>query len=154
MLTSNCMYRPYIDTNNRQGMKLCRFKNRTPARFGYIYCTLFTLCHSNEDMYPFLKDSSFRSCICFVHTIAQFSRILRFSHNYCQIFRRVPYIELTEVTDNWIPNALLQRKDQKSPIHLLLWRNILKSWPREKETTSPQKYQFFSSPVNDNYKLN
>jgi hypothetical protein len=24
MLTSNCMYRPYIDTNNRQGMKLCR----------------------------------------------------------------------------------------------------------------------------------
>ena len=52
------MYRPYIDTNNRQDMKLCRFKNRTPARFGYIYCTLFTLCHSNEDMYPFLKDYS------------------------------------------------------------------------------------------------
>jgi hypothetical protein len=33
MLTSNCMCRPYIDTNNPQGMQLGRFKNRTPARF-------------------------------------------------------------------------------------------------------------------------
>ena len=41
MLTSNCMCRPYIDTNNPQGMQLGRFKNRTPARFEYIYCTLF-----------------------------------------------------------------------------------------------------------------
>ena len=79
-------------TNNPQGMKLCRFKNRTSARFGYIYCTLFPLCHSNQDMYPFLKDASFRSCFCFVHTIAQFSRNLRFSHIYCQIFRRVPFV--------------------------------------------------------------
>ena len=47
MLTSNCMCRPYIDTNNPQGMQLLRFKNRTPARFEYIYCTLFPLCHSN-----------------------------------------------------------------------------------------------------------
>ena len=31
------MYRPYIDTNNPQGMKLRTFKNRTPARFEYIY---------------------------------------------------------------------------------------------------------------------
>ena len=38
-------------------------------------------------MYPFLKDASFCPCFCFVHTIAQFSRILRFSHIYCQIFR-------------------------------------------------------------------
>ena len=66
MSTSNCMYRPYIDTNNPQGMKLYRSKNRTPARFGYIYCTLFPLCHSNQDMYPFLKDPSFRPCFCFV----------------------------------------------------------------------------------------
>ena len=87
MLTSNCMCRPYIDTNNPQGMQLGRFKNRTPARFEYIYCTLFPLCHSNQDMYPFLKDASFCPCFCFVHTIAQFSRILRFSHIYCQIFR-------------------------------------------------------------------
>ena len=36
-----------IDTNNPQGMKLRRFKNRTPARFEYIYFTLFPLCHSN-----------------------------------------------------------------------------------------------------------
>ena len=43
MLTSNCMCRPYIDTNNPQGMQLGRFKNRTPARFEYIYCTLFPL---------------------------------------------------------------------------------------------------------------
>ena len=33
MSTSNCMCRPYIDTNNSQGMQLGRFKNRTPARF-------------------------------------------------------------------------------------------------------------------------
>ena len=26
------MCRPYIDTNNPQGMQLGRFKNRTPAR--------------------------------------------------------------------------------------------------------------------------
>ena len=32
--------------------------------------------------------------------------------------------------------------------------NILKSWRREKEATSPQIYHFFSSPINDNYKLN
>jgi hypothetical protein len=37
-------------------------------------------------LYPFLKDASFCHCFCFVHTIAQFSRILRFSHIYCQIF--------------------------------------------------------------------
>jgi hypothetical protein len=47
MSTSNCMCRPYIDTNNTQGMQLGRFKNRSPARFEYIYCTLFPLCHSN-----------------------------------------------------------------------------------------------------------
>ena len=34
--------RPYIDINNSQGMQLDRFKNRTPARFEYIYCTLFS----------------------------------------------------------------------------------------------------------------
>ena len=44
-------------TNNTQGMQLGRFENRTPARFEYIYCTLFPLCHSNQDMYPFLKDA-------------------------------------------------------------------------------------------------
>ena len=84
---ANIMYRSYIDTNNPQGMQFGRFKNRTPARFEYIYCTLFPLCHSNYDMYPFLKDASFCPCFSFVHTIAQFSRILRFSHIYCQIFR-------------------------------------------------------------------
>jgi hypothetical protein len=30
-----------IDTNNPQGMQLGRFKNRTPARFEYIYYTFF-----------------------------------------------------------------------------------------------------------------
>jgi hypothetical protein len=37
------MCRPYIDTKNPKGMQLDRFKNRTPARFEYIYCTLFPL---------------------------------------------------------------------------------------------------------------
>ena len=50
--------------NNPQGTKLRRFKNRTSARFEYIYCTLFPLCHSNQDVYPFLKDASFCSCFC------------------------------------------------------------------------------------------
>jgi hypothetical protein len=36
-----------IYTNNPQGKKLRKFKNRTPARFEYIYCTLFPLCHPN-----------------------------------------------------------------------------------------------------------
>ena len=89
-----------IDTNNPQGMKLRRFKNRTPARFEYIYFTLFPLCHSNQDMYPFLKDARFRPCFCFVHTIAQFSRILRFSHIYCQIFRIVPFVDGSRYTIN------------------------------------------------------
>ena len=44
-------------------------------------------------MYPFLKDASFRPCFCFVHTIAQFSRVLRFSHIYCQIFRIEPFVD-------------------------------------------------------------
>jgi hypothetical protein len=47
MLTSNCMCWPNIDTNNPQGMQLDRYKNRTAARFEYIYCTLFPLCNSN-----------------------------------------------------------------------------------------------------------
>jgi hypothetical protein len=109
----------YIDTNNRQGMKLSRFKNRTPARFWVLvmiskYCAkiinvwdfsdpIVEVMHSEfsgpslpsiQRRVPFLKDSSFRSCFCFVHTIAQFSRILRFSHIYCQIFRRVPYVNI------------------------------------------------------------
>ena len=46
-VNNNLHVRPYIDTNNPQGMQLGRFKNRTPARFEYIYCTLFPLCHSN-----------------------------------------------------------------------------------------------------------
>ena len=44
-------------------------------------------------MYPILKDPSFRPCFCFVHTIAQFSRVLRYSHIYCQIFRIVPFVD-------------------------------------------------------------
>ena len=51
-------------------------------------------------MYPFLKDASFRLCFCFVHTIAQFSRILRFSHIYCQIFSRVPFVDGSDVPLN------------------------------------------------------
>jgi hypothetical protein len=37
--------------------------------------------------------SKYCPCFCFVHTIAQFSRILRFSHIYCQIFRIVPFVD-------------------------------------------------------------
>jgi len=44
-------------------------------------------------MYPFLKDASFRPCFFCVHTIAEFSRILRFSHIYCQFFRIVPFVD-------------------------------------------------------------
>jgi hypothetical protein len=51
-------------------------------------------------MYPFQKDASFRPCFCVVHTIAQFSRILRFYNIYCQIFRRVPFIDGSDVSLN------------------------------------------------------
>ena len=52
-------------------------------------------------MYPFRKDASFCPCFCFVHTIAQFSRILIFSHIYCQIFRI-----RTHGWRKWRPTAL------------------------------------------------
>jgi hypothetical protein len=38
-----------LDTNNTQGMQLDRFKNRTPARLEYIYCTLFPLLGPTTD---------------------------------------------------------------------------------------------------------
>ena len=47
--------------------------------FDYIIQTR-TCIHSK-------KTHLFCPCFCFLHTIAQFSRILRFSHIYCQIFR-------------------------------------------------------------------
>jgi hypothetical protein len=37
------MCRPYIDTNNPQGMQLDRFKNSTPARFEYIISNYIAL---------------------------------------------------------------------------------------------------------------
>jgi hypothetical protein len=92
-------------------------------------------------MYPFLKDAPFRPCFCFVHTIAQFSRILRFSHIYCQIFRIVPFVHgsrykinepLRPLNSECITSTIGSEKFQK--FHwILFWCNILKSWPREKE---------------------
>jgi hypothetical protein len=38
------MCRPYIDTNNTQGMQLGRFKNRTPARFEYCLYICVCIC--------------------------------------------------------------------------------------------------------------
>jgi len=37
---------------------------------------------------------------CFVRTIAQFLRILRFSHIYCQMFSRVPFVDGSDVPLN------------------------------------------------------
>ena len=51
-------------------------------------------------MYPFLKDASCRPCFCFVHTIAQVSRVLRFSHIYWQIFRIVLFVDGSRYTIN------------------------------------------------------
>ena len=42
----------------------------------------------------------FRPCFCFVYTIVQFSRILRFSNIYCQIFCRVPFSDRSDVPLN------------------------------------------------------
>ena len=104
--------RPYIDINNPQGMQLDRFKNRTPARFEYIYCTLFPLCHSNQDMYPFLKEASFCPflfCVydssvlqnfkIFIHLLPNFSykdpRMTEVTYhciNFNDRFRKVPKI--------------------------------------------------------------
>ena len=135
MLTTTCICRSYIDTNNPQGMPLRRFNNRTPADFEYIYCTLFPLCHSNYYIYPIMKDVPFRLFFCFVHTIAQFSRILRFSHIYCQIFRIVPFVDVSRYTFNG-PLRPLNSECITSTIgsetcqiflRILLWRTILKS---------------------------
>jgi hypothetical protein len=41
------MCRPYIDTNNPQGMQLGRFKNRTPARFQVHLLHLISIMSSN-----------------------------------------------------------------------------------------------------------
>ena len=140
-------------------MQLRRFKNRTPARFEYIYCTLFPLCHSNWDMYPFLKDASFRHCFCFVHMIAQFSRILRFSHIYCQFFRIVPFVDgniykingsLRPLNSECITSTIGSEKFQT----FIILAQYFEIMTKRKKTTSSQIYQFFSSPVNDNYKLN
>jgi hypothetical protein len=59
MLTSNCMS---IDTNNPQGMQLGRFKNRTPARFEYIYYTLLVRAMSACDISRRSKEIG-RSCV-------------------------------------------------------------------------------------------
>jgi hypothetical protein len=57
-----------------------------------IFGTFLTLSLKLMQWSPFKivsgdPDTSFCPCFCFVHTIAQFSRMLRFSHIYCQIFR-------------------------------------------------------------------
>jgi hypothetical protein len=56
-----------------------------PLFSNFLFTNLFSITFLY--FFPFLKDVSFCPCFCFVHTIAQFSRILRFSHIYCQIFR-------------------------------------------------------------------
>jgi hypothetical protein len=58
------MCRPNIDTNNPQGIQLGRFKNRAPARFEYIYCTLFPLCHLSLTLLQWYVTSVIRGSIC------------------------------------------------------------------------------------------
>jgi hypothetical protein len=57
----------------------------------------FNSPYSHYIMYQFLKDVHFRLWPCFMHTIAQFSRILRFSLIYCFMFRIVPYVDGSRV---------------------------------------------------------
>ena len=66
------------------GMQLGRFKIVPLLASSTFIAPYF---HYVIETRTFLKDASFCPCFCFVHTIAQFSRILRFSHIYCQIFR-------------------------------------------------------------------
>ena len=70
-------------------------------------------------MYPFLKDPSLRPCFCFVHAIAQFSRILRFSIIYCLIFRitfNAPYFHYIIQT---IGHVSIPKRHSFSPVCLL-----------------------------------
>ena len=90
------MCRPYIDTNNPQDMQLGRFKNCTPARFEYIYCTLFPLCHSNQDMYPFLKDASFCPFLFCAYDSSVLQNFKIFTHLLPNFSYKDP--RLTEVT--------------------------------------------------------
>ena len=69
-------------------------------------------------MYQFLKDIPFRLSACFVYTIAQFSRISRFSIIYCLIFRitfNAPYFHYIIQT---IGHVSIPKRHSFSPLCL------------------------------------
>jgi hypothetical protein len=69
-------------------------------------------------MYQFLKYIPFRLSACFVYTIAQFSRILRFSIIYCLIFRIIfnaPYFHYIIQT---IGHVSIPKRHSFSPLCL------------------------------------
>jgi hypothetical protein len=82
ILTSNCMCRPYIDTNNPQGMQLGRFKNRTPARFEY------------PQGYEFHSIKNFRNCaVKMLHRFfANLCHEIGCENDQTYIFRFVKYL--------------------------------------------------------------
>jgi hypothetical protein len=81
-------------------------------------------------MYPFLKDASFCPCFCFVHTIAEFSRILRFSHIYCQQFKYGTFLTLSLKLMQWYVTSvnrgsLCEKFGNKCVKILKFWRTEL-----------------------------
>ena len=80
--------------------------------------------------------------------MAQFSRILRFSHIYCQIFRRVPFVDGSDgpLNSECITSTIESEKFQTFII-LAQYFEIMTKRKRNYQSTD-------ISPVNDNYKLN
>ena len=135
MLTTTCMCRPYIDTNNPQGMKLRRFKNRTPARFEVrvhllhlISIMLFKLGHVSIP-----KRSTFSPLFLFCSYDS--SVLQNFKISTHSIFRIVPFVDgsrykingpLRPLNSECITSKIGSEKYQKC-LRILFWRNILKS---------------------------
>ena len=92
MLTATYIFRSYIYI-------LIIHKARNSETFDIVHLLASVTFNSpyshyiiqTRTMYQFLKDVPFRLSACFVPTIAQLSRILRFSLIYCFIFRIVPF---------------------------------------------------------------
>ena len=107
------MCRPFIDTNNPQGMQLGRFKNRTPARFEYImsfklghvsipkrciFLPLFLFCAYDSSVLQNFK--------IFTHLLPNLSykdpRLTEVTYHYINFndrVRKVPYLNFWNFSD-------------------------------------------------------
>ena len=82
------MCRPYIDTNNPQGMQLGRFKNRTPARFQVHLLHLISIMSFKLEHVSIPKRRIFLPLFLFcAYNSSVLQNFKDFHTFYCQIFR-------------------------------------------------------------------